>query len=158
MRIRRVILGASLLKLIVGGALLLITAGKGHAQSVPVTYIESSMVASAFAKGAPLVEVAGYKIHASRREAPGMAEIHVRDTDILYVLEGTATMVTGGSVPDAGVTAPDELRGSAIVGGDVRVLRKGDVFIVPNGTPHWFREVDGPFLYYVVKVDQGGHR
>ena len=33
-----------------------------------------------------------------------------------------------------------------------RWLVKGDVMIVPNGTPHWFREVDGPLTYYVVKV------
>lgn len=158
MRIRSVVLGGALLKLLLTGTLLLFMATKGHAQSVPVTYIESSAVASAFAKGRPLVEVSGYKIHASRREAPGMAEIHVRDTDILYVLEGSATMVTGGSVPDAKTTAQDELRGSAIEGGEVRVLRKGDVLIVPNGTPHWFKEVDGPFLYYVVKVDAGGGR
>lgn len=158
MRIGRLVLGATLLKLILGGVLLLVAACRAHAQSAPVTYIESGAVAGAFEKGAPLVEVAGYKIHASRREAPGMAEIHTRDTDILYVLEGTATMVTGGTVPAAKTIGPDEIRGPAIEGGETRVLRKGDVLIVPNGTPHWFRDVQGPFLYYVVKVDAGGER
>jgi hypothetical protein len=54
----------------------------------------------------PLLETAGYKIHASRREGPGMAEVHVRDTDIVYVLEGTATVVTGGDVMEGRETAP----------------------------------------------------
>lgn len=158
MQIRKLVLGATLLKLILAGVLLLVAAGRVQAQSAPATYIESGAVAAAFAKGAPLIEVAGYKIHASRREAPGMAEIHERDTDIVYVLEGTATMVTGGTVPGAKTIAQDEIRGPAIEGGERRVLQKGDVLIVPNGTPHWFMDVQGPFLYYVVKVDTGGHR
>ena len=63
-----------------------------------MTYIPAGKVAAAFEKGVPLVETAGYKVHASRREAPGMAEVHVRDTDVIYVIEGTATVITGGEV------------------------------------------------------------
>src|SRR5205807_1964202 len=93
-----------------------------------------------------------YMVHASRREAAGMAEIHTKDADVVYVLEGTATLVTGGTAIDAKTTAPDELRGTAITGGETRQLKKGDVIIVPAGVPHWFKEVTNPFLYYVVKV------
>ena len=46
----------------------------------------------------------------------------------------------------------DEIRGSAIREGATRQLAKGDVVVVPNGTPHWFKTVDEPVLYYVVKV------
>ena len=63
-----------------------------------------------FAKGRPLIETAAYKVHASRRDGPGTAEVHGRDIDIFYVLEGTATLVTGGSTVDAKTTAPDEMR------------------------------------------------
>ncbi len=80
-----------------------------------------------------------------------MAEIHTKDADIVYVLEGTATLVTGGTAVDAKVTEPDELRGSSISGGEAHPLQKGDVIIVPAGVPHWFKEVSNPFLYYVVK-------
>ena len=52
---------------------------------------------AAFAKGKPLIEATDYKIHASRRDGPGIAEIHTRDTDIAYVLQGSATLVTGGT-------------------------------------------------------------
>ena len=117
-----------------------------------VTYLDANQVAAAFAKGVPLLEVPGYKIHASRREGPGMAEVHELDTDIIYVLDGKATLVTGGEVVDGKTTAPSEIRGSSIHGGDTRQLAKGDVLVVPNGVPHWFREVQGPLLYYVVKV------
>src|SRR3989304_7398853 len=61
------------------------------APSQKVTYFEKGKVSGAFAKGVPLLEIANYKIHASRRTEPGVAEVHVKDTDIIYVLEGSAT-------------------------------------------------------------------
>ena len=82
-------------------------------------------------------------VHTSRRDKPGLAEIHTLDTDIIYVMEGKATFVTGGTVADAKEIAPDELRGSRIEGGVTRQLSKGQVIIVPNNTPHWFKEVNG---------------
>ena len=95
-------------------------------------------------------------MHASRREAPGQAELHDTDTDIIYVLDGTATIVTGGQAVEARVIAAGERRGTAIAGGTTRRLAKGDLVIVPNGVPHQFTEVEGAFLYYVVKVTAPG--
>lgn len=134
------------------------------ASAEPVAALASADVTAAFAAGRPLIENAHFKIHASRREGPGMAEVHTRDTDIVYVLEGAATLVTGGTVVAPKTTAMDEVRGSAIEGGDRRRLAKGDVVVVPNGVPHWFQQVQGPLLYYVVKVtapatmESGGSR
>jgi len=91
-------------------------------------------------------------VHASRREKPGQAEIHTKDTDVIYVLDGTAMFITGGEAIEAKATAPDELRGSSIRSGQTRQIAKGDVIVVPNGVPHQFLEVTNPFLYYVVKV------
>ena len=127
-----------------------------HAQTEDskVRLIQRDQVAAAFAKGMPLVEVGDYKIHASRRESAGMAEVHTRDTDIAYVLQGSATLVTGGTALDLKSIGPEELRGSGIRGGETRSLQPGDVVIIPNGIPHWFKEVSTPFLYYVVKVRQ----
>lgn len=126
----------------------------------PVVHLPAKQVAEAFAQGRPLVETSAYKVHASRREKPGVVEVHVDDTDIVYVLEGGATLVTGGTMVDGKTIGPGEIRGTSIEGGDVRTLSKGDVAIVPNGVPHWFRQVDAPLLYYVVKVTavSGGSR
>jgi glc operon protein GlcG len=120
-----------------------------------VQYWNRAQVSAAFAKGAVLFDGAGernYMVHASRRDSAGLAEVHAKDTDIIYVLDGTATVVTGGSVVDGKATATDEVRGTSIEHGERRQLAKGDVMIVPNGTPHWFQDVRGPFTYYVVKV------
>ncbi|HSB10155.1 MAG TPA: heme-binding protein [Blastocatellia bacterium] len=121
--------------------------------SAPVTYFEKEKVTAAFAKGAVLFDKSEkYMVHASRREQPGMGEVHTKDADIIYVLEGTATFVTGGALVEPHNLAADEIRGKQISGGETRRLVKGDVIIVPAGTPHWFKEVSAPFLYYVVKA------
>lgn len=120
-----------------------------------VRYWDQSQVRAAFAKGDVLFDGTGdrnYMVHASRRDSAGLAEVHAKDTDIIYVLDGRATLVTGGSVVGGKETAVDEVRGSRIDNGERRTLAKGDVIIVPNGTPHWFQDVRGPFTYYVVKV------
>ncbi|MGD9628959.1 MAG: heme-binding protein [Pyrinomonadaceae bacterium] len=124
-------------------------------KALPVAFFDSKTVSDAFARGAVLADGSNgenYMVHASRREKAGMSEIHTLDTDIIYVLDGTATFVTGGKAVDAKLTAANEYRGTSIEGGETRQLKKGDVVIVPKGTPHWFRQVDGAFLYYVVKV------
>jgi uncharacterized protein GlcG (DUF336 family)/mannose-6-phosphate isomerase-like protein (cupin superfamily) len=115
------------------------------------TFIESKNVSAAFAKGMPLLETAGYKVHASRRVEPGQAEIHTLDTDVIYVVDGSATLVTGGTVPDAKSIAPNELRGSKIDGGEEHHIEKGDAVIIPNGLPHQFTAVRGELHYFVCK-------
>lgn len=128
-------------------------AGAAAAPASAVAYFRAENVAKSFAEGAVLFDRGtNYMIHTSRRTAPGKAEVHGKDTDLIYVLEGSATFVTGGTVPDAAPTAPDEWRGSAIEGGETRFIEKGDVIVVPAGTPHWFRDVRGPVLYYTIKV------
>jgi uncharacterized protein GlcG (DUF336 family)/mannose-6-phosphate isomerase-like protein (cupin superfamily) len=115
------------------------------------TFVESKKVAAAFAKGMPLLETTGYKVHASRRVEPGQAEIHTLDTDVIYVVEGSATLVTGGRAIDTKEIAPNEIRGSKIEGGQEHHIGKGDVIIIPNGLPHQFTAVSGELHYFVCK-------
>lgn len=131
--------------------------GRADKQAI---HIPAPQVTAAFVKGEPLLETESYKVHASLRDAPGRAEVHLRDTDIIYVLEGTATIVTGGDVVGGNTIAADEIRGRSITGGVEQQLVKGDVFIVPNGVPHRFTRVEAPFRYYVVKAttSEGGAR
>jgi glc operon protein GlcG len=120
-----------------------------------VMFFDAETVKAAFEKGAVLEDGSNgenYMVHASRREKAGMSEVHELDTDIIYVFDGTATIVTGGKSVDSKQVAQSEFRGTSIDGGETRNLKKGDVLIVPKGTPHWFKQVDGAFLYYVVKV------
>lgn len=119
------------------------------------TYFAKEAVTASFSKGAVLVDGSGgrtYMVHTSRRDRAGQAEVHASDTDIIYVISGTATFVTGGEIIGGAATAADEVRGTSIRGGETRTIAAGDVLVVPNGTPHWFKDVPGPLQYYVVKV------
>ena len=120
-----------------------------------VMYFDTSKVNASFEKGSPLftgTPDGHYKILTARRDKPGESELHAKDTDVIYVLEGTATFVTGGEMVEGKTTAPDEIRGASIKDGLSRKLAKGDVIVVPNNTPHQFVDVNPPFLYFVVKV------
>jgi glc operon protein GlcG len=120
----------------------------------PVLFFDAKQVSASFSTGSVLLDAndRNYMVHTSRRDKPGLAEIHALDTDIIYVMEGTATFVTGGTAVDAKEIAPNEIRGSRIEGGVTRQLSKGQVIIVPNNTAHWFKEVNSEFLYYTIKV------
>jgi len=126
----------------------------GMASAMNVSYFPRDEVRTAFQKGSVLLNGEGrnYMVHASRRDRAGQAEVHVLDTDIIYVLDGSATFITGGSVVGGKTIEPNEVRGDSIAGGEARRIGKGDVLAVPNGTPHWFQQVDGALTYYVVKV------
>jgi mannose-6-phosphate isomerase-like protein (cupin superfamily) len=137
-------------------AAILLPVGSIGAIAGEVIHFAKPAVDAAFAKGKPLTENGLYKIHASRRDAPGLGEVHATDTDIIYVLAGRATLVTGGALFEPKEVAPNELRGSRIAGGLERKIAVGDVIVVPNGTPHWFKAVERPVTYYVVKVTDAG--
>jgi len=117
-----------------------------------VTYIDHTKVAAALAKSETLVRSPVLTVMGSHRAAPGQVEVHEKETDVFYVTEGEATFVTGGSMTGGKVTEPGQLRGSTIQGGESHHLTKGDVMVIPAGTPHWFREVPKSISYYVVKV------
>lgn len=70
------------------------------------------------------------------RSRDGEAEIHEKFADLFYVLAGTATLATGGTIAGAHITAPGETRGDSIQGGTLQELKPGDVAHVPAGLPH----------------------
>lgn len=107
-----------------------------------------------FSTGGALHANNRYKVQAARRIVSGNVEIHTSDTDVFYIVDGSATFVTGGTAVDQREVSPGEIRAKSITGGTEHHLTKGDVIIIPHGIPHQFTEVTGPFLYFVVKVTQ----
>lgn len=130
-------------------------AAKALPIATEVNYFDRERVAAAFAKGEPLFTgsaAVSCAVNPSRRDSPGQAEVHRDEADVMYIQDGSATLITGGAVVDPKETASGEIRGTAIDGGEAQTLAKGDVIIIPRGVPHWFKEVKGTLLYYVVKV------
>src|SRR5215831_1023497 len=76
-------------------------------------------------------------------------------TEIYYILDGNATLVTGGALPEAKQLAPGSttFQSSRIEGGTARRVSKGDVVIIPGRTPHWFSEQDGDLRYLIFRPD-----
>ncbi len=88
-----------------------------------------------------------------RRAKSGEAELHKTKTDLLVVEEGTAKLVFGGSIRGAHTTQPNEIRGTAIEGGESRVLGPGDIVRIPPNTPHQFILENGQSIaYFALKL------
>jgi mannose-6-phosphate isomerase-like protein (cupin superfamily) len=89
----------------------------------------------------------------SHREKDGRAELHKTKADVMVIQSGTATLVYGGTVIDPGPTAPNEIQGSGIDGGQRRTVSSGDIIEIPAGVPHQFLLAPGTQItYLVVKV------
>src|SRR4051794_39591173 len=125
------------------------TAGNGNGAS----FFPRATLEHRFETGGLLLEDDAYKLDAGRRVAPGEVEFHERDVDVMHVVSGTATVLTGGTMVDPREVAPGELRAPAVQGGTPHELHEGDVLAIPNGVPHQFTAVSDPFLYFVVKVE-----
>jgi mannose-6-phosphate isomerase-like protein (cupin superfamily) len=93
-----------------------------------------------------------YIVSCSNRTGPGVVEVHLKETDVLYIVDGAATFVTGGKVQGLKADNPLQPRGTGIDGGETHHLVKGDVVVVPAGQPHWFKEVPASVSYFVVKA------
>jgi len=88
-----------------------------------------------------------------RRAKSGEAELHKTKTDLMVIEEGSATLVFGGTIPDAHTTQPNEIRGSSIKGGESRKLQPGDIVRIPANTPHQFVLEKGQSIsYFALKL------
>ena len=123
-----------------------------QANSPGVTFVGHDKVLETLQKGGALASGADYGVTGGHRDKAGQPELHEKDTEIVLVMDGEATYVTGGTMVDDKQLRPGERRGSDIKGGETRRLTKGDFIVIPAGTPHWFKEVPKSVSYYVVKV------
>ena len=90
----------------------------------------------------------------AHREGDGEAELHEKQADLFVVESGEATLVFGGEVVSPKTTAPNEVRGPSIKGGERKALAAGDVVHIPAKIPHQLLVPGGKeFTYFVMKVD-----
>lgn len=83
------------------------------------------------------------------RDKDGQAEIHAGWSDHIFVQEGAAAFVTGGTAVGAVQTAPGEQRGTSIAGGVSTPMKPGDYFFVPAGTPHQMLVKPGQHIKFI---------
>jgi len=148
-------------------------------QSLPATDVLAAAIQATLreqiATGRPVVDTpirtvdaGGHNVGVGlvRRVGPaqGGSASHDKVTEVYYIIEGAGTLVTGGSLAEpnrresanatvTGINGPG-VSGTRIENGVSRRIAKGDVVIIPAGTPHWWSAVEAPEIYYlVVRVD-----
>src|SRR5207253_109969 len=96
----------------------------------------------------PILQLAPYNANLEYRAAGvnAPASVHEREAEMFYVVEGSGTLVTGGTLREEKRTNAENLTGSAIEGGTPRRVAKGDWVMVPEKTPHWFTQIDGALV------------
>ena len=140
-------------RLFVAAALLAIALSMSFAQGTSnTTYVDHDKVAMTIANGGALANGPDFAVSVAKRAAAGQVEIHDKETDTFYILDGEATFVTGGTMIGGRVSRPNQQLGTDIQGGQTHHLTKGDVITIPAGVPHWFKEVTKPTTYYMVKI------
>jgi mannose-6-phosphate isomerase-like protein (cupin superfamily) len=89
------------------------------------------------------------------RQKSGGGELHQNFADMFVILDGHATIVTGGKVVDEKTTEPGEIRGKSVDGGSRQEVSAGDIVHIPAGTPHQTMVADGDTVtYFVIKVEE----
>jgi mannose-6-phosphate isomerase-like protein (cupin superfamily) len=91
-----------------------------------------------------------------KEKAAASAEVHDASDDIYYVLDGTATLTMGGTLDSPKEVDPGEWRGPKIIDGKEVKVAKGDLIVVPRGTPHMRSTVGQDFSMILIKVYTGG--
>ena len=118
-----------------------------------VHYVDHDKVAMVMAKGGAVVDDPGLRVLAQRRGAGG-AEWHEHTNHIFIMVEGEATIVTGGTLVNPKHTTDGQMTGDSIEGGETHHLVKGDIITIPAKTPHWWKDVPTKTVaYYGVNIE-----
>jgi mannose-6-phosphate isomerase-like protein (cupin superfamily) len=153
------------------GAALILTASSAFAQqtpAAPVLFSSAGDVSALIAKAKaerrpdqanyvqPIVRLAPWSANLEYRVAGvnANASVHDNDAEMFYVIEGSGTVVTGGTLREERRTNPANLSGTAIDGGTRRRITKGDWVLVPAKTAHWFGEIDGALVLMSLHLPQ----
>lgn len=137
------------------GLMILIAAAVVSAQSQPATYKSAEALASALKAAtatpggmttAAVSNTDQYRINIVHRAKPAGALAHAGNTELHYIIEGSGTVVTGGTIVPGADGAP-----ASITNGVTQKVTKGDVIVVPANSPHWYSQIDSTITYLEVR-------
>ena len=148
------------MKILMTMASMLLIASAAFAQVKTITdadkvgvFVSAQEVSSAVAKlpknplaSVPVYKIGPFNVNVEHRlgmpAAAQQASVHSKDAELFYMIDGTATLVTGGELIEP-TGNPGEPRGKGIKGGKEQKMSKGDFMLVPAGVPHWFTDIQG---------------
>ena len=138
--------------------------GARYQDKMAATYLTEAELDSALkeaAKKAPAMHTAPvknddhYRINIVRRTKAQGAIAHPEGTEVHHIIDGAGTLVTGGTIvrPAASGEGSASAAPATIEGGVSRHVAKGDVILIPAGTAHWYKDLDGTITYLEVRFD-----
>jgi mannose-6-phosphate isomerase-like protein (cupin superfamily) len=89
-----------------------------------------------------------HRINIVRRTKAAGAVAHEGFAELHHIVEGSGTLVTGGTIARAADGRPAS---ATIQNGVSRHVAKGDVILIPSGMPHWYKDLDGTITYLEVR-------
>ena len=90
----------------------------------------------------------GFRVTVRRRTQLDVASQHDRRVEVYHILDGSATLVTGGRLrASKKVDDQGNSEGTGIDGGSARVVGKGAIVVLEAGLPHTFSKIDGSITY-----------
>lgn len=102
-----------------------------------------------------LIDSAGMELRVAvqhENNKTGAAELHDASDDVYFVLEGSATLVLGGKLDAPKEVEPGEWRSPKIINGKTFEITKGDLVVVPRGTPHQRSTPNKDFTMLLIKI------
>lgn len=149
-------------------ALAVAATAPAHAQAPPdmKTYASSADVQALIANARkihkaeptiiqPILILTPYRASLEYRTATGPAAVHEKEAEVFYIIDGSATLTTGGTLVDEKRQNATNLGGSGITGGQARTVSKGDFIVVPENTPHQFTDIKGELIQMSLHVPRG---
>jgi mannose-6-phosphate isomerase-like protein (cupin superfamily) len=107
-------------------------------------------------KTSELIDSAGMQLRVAvqheKNRAGAAAELHDASDDVYYVLDGAATLTLGGRLDAPKETEPGEWRSPRIIDGKTFEIKKGDLIVVPRGTPHQRSTENKDFTMILIKI------
>ena len=166
------------MRVLMAGFVVILTASAAFAQQPPApaaaaasrTMVSASDVTALIAKAKAerkgdqallaqsMIQLAPYNVSLEYRAAVANAAVHETEAELFYVIDGSATLVTGGKLTNENRTNAANLSGSGIEGGVSRRVAKGDFIMVPEGTPHWFSAIDGTVVLMSLHLPRSPQR
>lgn len=128
-----------------------------HADNMALPFAAKADIAAAMARArasiqpghgtssTPLLALGAYTAKLEYHVGPNIANAHPQQAELFQALEGSGTLITGGTIVKTATSA-------VISGGTARTVAAGDVFIVPEGVPHWFSKVEGHLVMISVML------
>jgi quercetin dioxygenase-like cupin family protein len=99
-----------------------------------------------------ILSLAPYVTNLEYRPVEGAVAIHEKEAELVYVIDGSGTLTTGGKVVGEKRTNDANLSGTSIDGGSAQTINKGDFAIIPEGTPHQFKPASGALVLMTMHV------